>query len=56
MNTLKDYVTTHLQLIQIAGCVGSCNSFNDTSKKVCVPNKTEDLDKCFDMTPEINES
>ena len=26
-------------------CVGSCNTFNDLSKKVCVRNKTEDLNK-----------
>ena len=25
-------------------CVGSCNTINDLSNKVCVPNKTEDLD------------
>ena len=24
-------------------CVGSCNTLNDLSNKVCVPNKTEDL-------------
>ena len=26
-------------------CVGSCNTLNDLSKKVCVRNKTEDLNK-----------
>ena len=25
-------------------CAGSCNTINDLSNKVCVPNKTEDLD------------
>ena len=24
-------------------CVGSCNTLNDLSNKVCVPNKTEDF-------------
>ena len=24
-------------------CVGSCNSLNDLSNKVCIPNNTEDL-------------
>ena len=24
-------------------CVGSCNTLNDFSNKVCIPNKTEDL-------------
>ena len=26
-------------------CVGSCNTLNDLSKKVCVRKKTEDLNK-----------
>ena len=38
-------------------CVGSCNTLNDLSNKVCVPNKTEDLNlKVFNMITEINES
>ena len=29
--------------INLERCVGSCNTLNDLSSKVCVPNKTEDL-------------
>ena len=37
-------------------CVGSCNTLNDLSNKVCVPNKTEDLNlSIFNMITEINE-
>ena len=37
-------------------CVGSCNSLNDLSNKVCVPNKTEDLNlSVFNMIVGINE-
>ena len=28
-------------------CVPSCNTLNDLSNKVCVPNKTEDLNLNF---------
>ena len=29
--------------VKLDRCVGSCNTLNDLSNKVCVPNKTEDL-------------
>ena len=29
--------------VKLDKCVGSCNTLNDFSNKVCVPNKTEDL-------------
>ena len=29
--------------VNLDRCVGSCNTFKDLSNKVCVPNKTEDL-------------
>ena len=29
--------------VKLYRCVGSCNTLNDLSNKVCVPNKTEDL-------------
>ena len=36
--------------------VGSCNTLNDLSNKVCVPNKTEDLNlSVFNMITGINE-
>ena len=37
--------------------VGSCNALNDLSNKVCIPNKTEDLNlSLFNMIKGINES
>ena len=37
-------------------CVGSCNSLNDLSNKVCLPNETEDLNlSVFNMITGINE-
>ena len=38
-------------------CVGSFNTLNDLSNKVCVPNKTQDLNlSVFNMIKGINES
>ena len=38
-------------------CAGCCNTCNDLSDKVCVPNKTEDLNlSIFNIITEINES
>ena len=38
-------------------CIGSCNTLNDLSNKVCVPNKAEDLNlSMFNMVTGINES
>ena len=30
-------------VVKLVRCVGSCNTLNDLSNKVCVQNKTEDL-------------
>ena len=30
-------------LVKLDRCVGSCNTLNDLSSKVCIPSKTEDL-------------
>ena len=36
--------------------VGSCNTLNDLSNKVCAPNKSEDLNlNVFNMISAINE-
>ena len=36
---------------------GSCNTLNNLSNKVCLPNETEDLNlNVFNMITEINES
>ena len=42
--------------INLDRCAGSCNTLHDLSNKVCVPNKTEDLNlNVFDMITGINE-
>ena len=43
--------------VNLDGCVRSCNTINDLSNKLCVPNKTEDLNlRVFNMIAAINES
>ena len=43
--------------VKLDRCVGTCNALNDLSNKVCVPNRTEDLNlSMFNMITEINES
>ena len=43
--------------VKLDRCFGSCNTLNDFSNKVCVRNKTEDLDiSMFNMITGINES
>ena len=38
-------------------CVGSCDTLNDLSNKICIPNKSEDLNlSVFNMITRINES
>ena len=42
--------------VNLDRCVGSCNTLNDLSNKVCIPNKTEDLNlSVFNMITGINE-
>ena len=42
--------------IKLDICVESCNTLNDLPNKVCVPNKTEDLNlSMFNIITEINE-
>ena len=44
-------------VVNLYKCVGSCNSLNDLSNKVFVPNKTEDLNlSVFYIVTKINES
>ena len=44
-------------VVKLDRCVGSCNTLNDLSNKVCVPNKTEDLNlSMFNMITGISES
>ena len=43
--------------VKLDRCAGSCNTLNDLSNKVCVPNKTEDLNlSVFNMITGINKS
>ena len=43
--------------VKLDKCVGSCNTLNGLSYKVCVPNKTEDLNlTVFSIMKGINES
>ena len=43
--------------VNLDGCAGSCNSLHDLSNKICIPNKTEDLNlSVFNMITGINES
>ena len=43
--------------VKLGKCVGSCNNLNDLPNKVCVPNKTEDLNlSVFNKITSINES
>ena len=43
--------------IELDRCVVSCNTLNNLSNKICVPNKTEDLTLIvFNMITGINES
>ena len=38
-------------------CIGGCNTLNDLSGKICIPNKIEDLNvNVFNMIPGKNES
>ena len=44
-------------MVQLDKCVGSCNTLNDLPNKVCLPNKTDDLNlNMFNMITGINES
>ena len=44
-------------LVKLDRCAESCNTINDSSNKVCVPNKTEHLNlNVINMITGINES
>ena len=43
--------------VTLGRCVESCSTINDLPNKVCIPNKTEDLNlSVFNMITGINES
>ena len=44
-------------VVKLDRCISSCNTLNDLSNKLCVPNKTEDLNiHAFNMITGKNES
>ena len=44
-------------MVKLDRCVGICNTLNDLSNKLCVANKTEDLNlSLFNIITGINES
>ena len=47
----------YIFVVKLDRGVGSCNTLNDLSNKICGPNKTEDLNlSMFNMITGINES
>ena len=55
-NECKQEFHYYLFAIKLDKCVGSCNTLNDWSKKVCVPNKTVELNlTVFNIITGINE-
>ena len=61
MNTLKNYFKNTLKdypfAVKLDISVVNCNTINDLSNKVCVPNKTEDLNiHVFNMITGKNQS
>ena len=56
-NEYSQELRYYLFAINLDRCVGSCNTLDDLSPTVCVPNGTEDLNlHVFDMITGINES
>ena len=44
-------------VVNLDRCAGSCNTLDSLSRRVCVSNKTEDLNlHIFNITTKINES
>ena len=56
-NEYKQELNCYPFAVKLDRCIGSCNTLNDLSNKVCIPNKTEDLNLSkFNMITEINQS
>ena len=54
-NEYKQELHCYSFAVKLDRCIGSCNTLNDLSNKVCIPNKTEDLNLSKLIT-EINQS
>ena len=47
----------YLFAVKLERCIGSCKTLNDLPNKVCLPDKTEDLNlRVFNIITGINES
>ena len=56
-NEYSQELRNYLFAVNLDRCTGSCNTLDDLSNKVCVPNETEDLSlHYFNMITGINES
>ena len=56
-NEYRQELHYYLFEVKLDRCVGSCNTLKDLSNKVCVPNKTEDLNiHIFNMITGTSES
>ena len=54
-NQYSQELLYNLFAVKLNVCIGSCNAFNDLSSKVCVPNKSEDLNlSMLNVITEIN--
>ena len=42
-NQFSQELNCYTLVVKLARCLGSCNTLNDLSNKVCVPNKREDI-------------
>ena len=57
LNEYTQGLCYYLFAVNLDRYVGSCNTLNDLSNNVCVPNKAEDLNRsAFNMISGINES
>ena len=55
-NEYSKQVHYYLFKVKFERYVGSCNTLNNPSNNVCIPNKTEDLNlRVFNMITGINE-
>ena len=56
MNTVKKRLHYYSFAVKLNRCAESCNILNDLSDKVCIPDKTEDLNiNVFNMITGKNE-
>ena len=54
-NQYSQELLYNLFVVKLNVCIGRCNAFNDLSSKVCVPNKSEDLNlSMLNVITEIN--